>query len=445
METRRRQSRRTLLRRCGHQTICFAFLALTVSLLPGSHAVRSSDELRLNNTTIATITNLNLISSTAAPSSSNSSTDIGMLEELESVLVSYVNDALDRNYNEILTGISPALTSRNVSSPAGRNGNYGYSSILNGLPELSEFDRKIVRGVARFVDRRFFSREKMARAVESGRLFFFKGLKKIVWPLLVGLQIVKTVLLVLFLPSIIGSLGKIVGKGLSSVSVLSNQPTTVEDLDFKDNSYNSDQDFNMNMDNNAYLPPLDAQPAGTSYNMMYDANNANAALSRLGFGGGRVTYVNTGNDYNRQQKRNDFKIFHDIPSSSLLLTNYDPFYSPLLSRLDAVFAQMGLSNKEENCREKLVCLMYANPAKYAPYSNLISAQLSRELNELRKPTNDNPDILRFFKYMRAAKDGQDGVDCERVHKDCGTYNDLSNPAMVTTFNDINKLVQARKL
>lgn len=106
---------------------------------------------------------------------------------------------------------------------------------------------------------------------------------------------------------------------------------------------------------------------------MYDANNG--ALSRLGFGGGRVTYVNSPND--RQQKRNDFKIFHDIPSSSLLLTNYDPFYSPLLSRLDAVFAQMGLSSKEEACREKLVCLMYANPAKYAPYSNLISAQLSR--------------------------------------------------------------------
>lgn len=184
------------------------------------------------------------------------------------------------------------------------------------------------------------------------------------------------------------------------MSVLSNQPTTVEDLDFKDNSYNSDQDFNMNMENNAYLPPLgiilkkyaqmvplnflfpmffflDSQPAGTSYNMMYDANNANAALSRLGFGGQRVTYVNTGNEYNRQQKRNDFKIFHDIPSSSLLLTNYDPFYSPLLSRLDAVFAQMGLSNREEPCREKLVCLMYSNPAKYAPYSNLISAQLSR--------------------------------------------------------------------
>jgi hypothetical protein len=34
-----------------------------------------------------------------------------------------------------------------------------------------------------------------------------------------------------------------------------------------------------------------------------------------------------------------------------------------------------------------------------------------ELKELKKPTSDNPEILRFFKYMRAAKDGQDGIDC----------------------------------
>lgn len=44
-------------------------------------------------------------------------------------------------------------------------------------------------------------------------LLFPLGFKKIMWPLLFGLQFVKTVLLVLFLPSIIGSLGKIVGKG----------------------------------------------------------------------------------------------------------------------------------------------------------------------------------------------------------------------------------------
>jgi hypothetical protein len=76
-------------------------------------------------------------------------------------------------------------------------------------------------------------------------------------------------------------------------------------------------------------------------------------------------------------KKDDFKTFHDIPSSALMLSHYDPFYSPLLSRLDAVFQQMNLDSKNEKCREKLICLMYANPAKYAPYSNLVSAQLSR--------------------------------------------------------------------
>lgn len=74
---------------------------------------------------------------------------------------------------------------------------------------------------------------------------------------------------------------------------------------------------------------------------------------------------------------NTFQSFQKVPSSSLLLSNYDPFYSPLLSRLDSVFAQLKLNPENEACREKLICLMYANPAKYAPYSNLVSAQLSR--------------------------------------------------------------------
>lgn len=66
------------------------------------------------------------------------------------------------------------------------------------------------------------------------------------WPLFIGMQVVKTVLLVLFLPSIIGSVGKIVGKGLPGLSNLSgvfSQPNTidtVDDLEFKDNSLNSD-------------------------------------------------------------------------------------------------------------------------------------------------------------------------------------------------------------
>lgn len=69
------------------------------------------------------------------------------------------------------------------------------------------------------------------------------------WPLFIGVQVVKTVLLVLFLPSIIGSVGKIVGKGLPSLSgTISqfSQPAVhveqVDDLEFKDNSANGDQE-----------------------------------------------------------------------------------------------------------------------------------------------------------------------------------------------------------
>lgn len=33
------------------------------------------------------------------------------------------------------------------------------------------------------------------------------------WPIFIGVQVAKTVLLAMFLPSIIGSIGKMVGKG----------------------------------------------------------------------------------------------------------------------------------------------------------------------------------------------------------------------------------------
>lgn len=69
----------------------------------------------------------------------------------------------------------------------------------------------------------------------------------------------------------------------------------------------------------------------------------------------------------------------------------------------------------------------------------------RELNELRKPASDNPEILRFFKYMKAAKDGQDGEECA-AHTGCPKLNSSQpSPALLTTFNEINKLVQARRM
>jgi hypothetical protein len=60
-------------------------------------------------------------------------------------------------------------------------------------------------------------------AVFQGKSTFLTGfglgflafaLKKLLLPLFFGVQIIKSVLLALFLPSIIGSIGNIVGKGM---------------------------------------------------------------------------------------------------------------------------------------------------------------------------------------------------------------------------------------
>lgn len=47
--------------------------------------------------------------------------------------------------------------------------------------------------------------------------------------------------------------------------------------------------------------------------------------------------------------------------------------------------------------------------------------------------------------MKSAKNGQDGVNCEQVYEACTSFKDSENPAMLTTFHEINKLVHARKL
>ncbi|XP_050325229.1 uncharacterized protein LOC126756292 isoform X3 [Bactrocera neohumeralis] len=317
------------------------------------------------------------------------------------------------------------------------------------------------------------------RALESGRLLFFSGLKKALWPVYIGLQVLKSLLLALFMPVLIGSFSKFLGKGIVSGSapLFIRPPDTPQDLDFRDNTINFDDDKfaaveeGTKEDGYAYNQ-AEASQTHYTYNAAGGINRIEqqnkmpdtylSALQTIGsasfknsgslsgsFSGGGLGGGGLGAPLRTKPiapaNTNTFQTFQKVPASSLLLSNYDPFYSPLLSRLDSVFAQLKLNSDNENCREKLICLMYANPAKYAPYSNLVSAQLSRELNELRKPTSDNPDILRFFKYMRAAKDGQDGIDCEKSFDRCQEFKDFENPAMVSTYHDINKLVSARKL
>lgn len=48
---------------------------------------------------------------------------------------------------------------------------------------------------------------------EYNALIIDTGFKKLMWPVFIGIQVAKTVLLAMFLPSIIGSIGKMVGKG----------------------------------------------------------------------------------------------------------------------------------------------------------------------------------------------------------------------------------------
>lgn len=53
----------------------------------------------------------------------------------------------------------------------------------------------------------------------------------------------------------------------------------------------------------------------------------------------------------------------------------DPFYSPILEKIDKIFHSLGVN--DEPCRERLICSMYKNPVKFSPHSNLLSAELSR--------------------------------------------------------------------
>ncbi|XP_046384531.1 uncharacterized protein LOC124154693 [Ischnura elegans] len=391
-------------------------------------------------------------------------------------------------------------------------------SLKVQLPRLMEGLKQEARAIGFPTDRTLpgFGRNSFLTGFGLGFLAF--GLKKLLLPFFIGAQIVKSVLLAMFLPSILGGIGKLLGKGVSTLGAASAGASShggaIDDFDFKDNGGGGYEDAHGALSpyaaasNTASAATLQASgssnvgqvaafpqnrvetltakeplyvttangasvlqrfPAFTSTGAgLYFPAAVTAQGSRLptGSGGNKFKFAAvtapgtyghkfsyaTKNNKNEIQGASDFKVFHNIPSSALLLTTYDPFYSPLLSRVDSVFKQLG--RQTESCRERLVCDMYRNPAKFAPFSNLVSAQLSRELNELKKPQVDNPEILRFFRYMKAAKVGQDNhEECSKAYAGCdpatlgdgGRGTAASQPPMLTTYNDINRLVEARNL
>ncbi|XP_013142897.1 PREDICTED: uncharacterized protein LOC106106784 [Papilio polytes] len=375
--------------------------------------------------------------------------------QLENEFEKVLDNALSKDRYEILEGIEIKLedTKKDLMRSDKAEGRALFSTYT--------YEYRIYQKIKNFFETHILS----INLPKAARLMGFRsfGLKKFFLPLIIGMQVFKSILLAMFLPSILGSFGKILGKGISQLSAASSQasypPANTDDQ----SAYNDNKDF-MGYDTNqagSY-----AYPQEGLYEAMAEANDANdlsnVDMSRFGASGQKVSYLPSKNSYykNQMSNTNNYKIFQKIPSSSVILSNYDPFYSPLLSRLDGIFARLGLAPSEnsidagmggqnvidmklESCREQLICLMYSSPAKYAPYSNLVSAQLSRELNELRRPVSDNPEILRFFRYMRAARRGQEGADCVGLHPACATA--TPSHTMIAAYHDINKLVTARKI
>ncbi|OAD62716.1 hypothetical protein WN48_06915 [Eufriesea mexicana] len=91
----------------------------------------------------------------------------------------------------------------------------------------------------------------------------------------------------------------------------------------------------------------------------------------------------------------------------------DEYYGPIMNRLEDIFKQLRFA--EESCRERLVCSMYKNPAVYTPHSNLVSNELSRDPQELKRTGTESSSSHKFHRYLNAARLGQDGGDCLRTY------------------------------
>ncbi|XP_068211884.1 uncharacterized protein [Palaemon carinicauda] len=119
----------------------------------------------------------------------------------------------------------------------------------------------------------------------------------------------------------------------------------------------------------------------------------------------------------------------------------DPFYGSRLSRVDVIFHQLGV--EEEGCREQVVCNIYKNPDVYTPYSDFLSRQLTVKLEELQRPKVSDERILRFFRYLKAAREGQDGSDCNAKYPECDIdTTQLSHKPIMNAFQKVSLLMNA---
>ncbi|XP_063834414.1 uncharacterized protein LOC135083640 [Ostrinia nubilalis] len=93
----------------------------------------------------------------------------------------------------------------------------------------------------------------------------------------------------------------------------------------------------------------------------------------------------------------------------------EKFYGNLIDRVDKILASIGAT--ESGCGERAVCALYREPFRHAPYSNLLSNELSKDSSELVPPA-DSKMALRYYTYVQAARDGQEQKECNALYPNC---------------------------
>ncbi|KAI5694328.1 hypothetical protein M8J75_015131 [Diaphorina citri] len=160
------------------------------------------------------------------------------VEPIDDEFNSFVNNDLEHGEE------SSQLLARSIET---FSKNHVVNVDLNKLYEaFTGVDTPSDRPTARFA----FTKNSFLTGFSLGFLAF--ALKKLLLPFFIGIQIVKSILIAMFLPSILGSVGKLVGKGVSNFAQSSSSSgggggggfhmggggggDTIQDFEFKDTS-----------------------------------------------------------------------------------------------------------------------------------------------------------------------------------------------------------------
>ncbi|KPJ07304.1 hypothetical protein RR48_03284 [Papilio machaon] len=204
--------------------------------------------------------------------------------QLENEFEKVLDNALSKDRYEILEGIEirPIDTKKDMMKTDKVDGRALFSTYT--------YEYRVYQKIKNFFETHILS----INLPKAARLMGFRsfGLKKFFLPLIIGMQVFKSILLAMFLPSILGSFGKILGKGISQLSAASSQasypPANTDDQ----SAYNDNKDF-MGYDTNqagSY-----AYPQEGLYEAMAEANDvndlSNVDMSRFGASGQKVSYL----------------------------------------------------------------------------------------------------------------------------------------------------------